>query len=64
MLNDESQQTLSVSDKCCQIVLAANNRMVNDYSRLPSVFVCVTLTWSEFSQLWTATGEKNKIRAA
>jgi len=48
---DESQQTLSVSDKWCQIILAANNKMVVDYSHLPNVFVCAILTWSGFSQL-------------
>ena len=60
-VNNESKQTLSVTDRRCQMVLLANSglRNVTDYSRL----YCLLLWWSRSSQLWTSTGKINAITA-
>lgn len=48
-LNDESKQNLSHSDNDWRQTIDFD--MVNDYSGLPSVFLCATFAWSESSGL-------------
>jgi hypothetical protein len=46
-LKGESKQNLSHSDNDWRQTI--DFHMVNDYSCLPSVFLCAAFTWSEFS---------------
>jgi hypothetical protein len=64
-LNDECKQTVSISNKLSQTVLAADSGLpfVPWLLSLYCLLLCATLTWSKFSQLRTDIGDINTVRA-